>query len=98
MIEHFINDFDRHGKYTGFPCLGLEWQKMESPFLRKALGMQARQRGWVWDETRRIAGTQSLRPLDDRRSGGGATGIPMLGIMWAGWGACIGSGDLPATA
>ena len=23
---HFINDYEKHGKYTGFPCLGVEWQ------------------------------------------------------------------------
>jgi S1-C subfamily serine protease len=45
VIEHFINDYERHGRYTGFPSLGIEWQKMESPVLRQALGMQPKQRG-----------------------------------------------------
>ena len=45
VIEHFILDYERHGRYTGFPALGLEWQKMESPVLREALGMAATQRG-----------------------------------------------------
>jgi len=40
VIEHFINDYERNQAYTGFPSLGVEWQKMESPVLRKALGMQ----------------------------------------------------------
>ena len=39
-MEHFINDYERNGQYTAFPALGIEWQKMESPFMRKALGMQ----------------------------------------------------------
>ena len=39
VIQHFITDFERNGRYTAFPALGVEWQKMESPFLRKALGM-----------------------------------------------------------
>ena len=30
---------------TGFPTLGLEWQKMENPDLRNALGMEAHQKG-----------------------------------------------------
>lgn len=30
---------------TGFPILGIEWQKMENPDLRKALGMSANQKG-----------------------------------------------------
>jgi hypothetical protein len=42
VIQHFITDFERNGRYTAFPALGIEWQKMESPFLRKALGMKAR--------------------------------------------------------
>ena len=40
VIQHFINDYERHGRYTGFPSMGVEWQKMESPVLRQALGMQ----------------------------------------------------------
>ena len=40
VIEHFINDYERNGQYTAFPALCIEWQKMESPFMRKALGMQ----------------------------------------------------------
>lgn len=42
VIHHFITDFERNGRYTAFPSLGIEWQKMESPFLRKALGMSVR--------------------------------------------------------
>lgn len=34
VIEHFIRDYDVHGQYTGFPCLGVEWQKLENPDLR----------------------------------------------------------------
>eukprot|EP00249_Psilotum_nudum_P010396 c22518_g2_i1 orf=419-2386(-) len=45
VIAHFINDYERTGDYTGFPILGIEWQKMENPDLRKALGMAADQKG-----------------------------------------------------
>lgn len=34
VLEHFLEDFRRNGKFLGFPCLGVEWQKMESPSLR----------------------------------------------------------------
>ncbi len=37
-----LADYERNGRYTGFPSMGVEWQKMESPVLRQALGMQAR--------------------------------------------------------
>lgn len=30
---------------SGFPILGIEWQKMENPDLRKALGMKPAQKG-----------------------------------------------------
>eukprot|EP00250_Pteridium_aquilinum_P013851 c21611_g1_i1 orf=220-1557(+) len=27
VINHFINDYERNGDYTGFPILGIDWQK-----------------------------------------------------------------------
>lgn len=45
VIQHFITDFERNGRYTAFPTLGIEWQKLESPSLRKALGMKPGHRG-----------------------------------------------------
>ncbi|KAK3232863.1 protease Do-like, partial [Cymbomonas tetramitiformis] len=45
VIKHFITDFERNGHYTGFPALGIEWQKLENPTLRTALGMKAGERG-----------------------------------------------------
>ncbi len=37
VVHHFLSDFERHGRYTGFPSPGFEWQKLENPDLRKAL-------------------------------------------------------------
>lgn len=45
VVQHFINDYERHGKYTGFPALGVEWQSMESPVMRAAIGLTSGQRG-----------------------------------------------------
>ncbi|KAG0513612.1 hypothetical protein BDA96_10G117200 [Sorghum bicolor] len=45
VINHFIEDYHKSGEYTGFPILGIEWQKMENPDLRKAMGMKANQKG-----------------------------------------------------
>lgn len=42
VVQHFITDFDKNGKFTSFPILGIEWQKMESPYMRKAMGMKVR--------------------------------------------------------
>ncbi|CAN6372756.1 unnamed protein product [Urochloa humidicola] len=45
VITHFIKDYERSGEYTGFPIPGFEWQKMENPDLRKAMGMKPDQKG-----------------------------------------------------
>ncbi|XP_010450719.1 PREDICTED: protease Do-like 9 [Camelina sativa] len=65
VIVHFIQDYERHDKYTGFPVLGIEWQKMENPDLRKSMGMESHQKGV---RIRRIEPTapesQVLKPSD----------------------------------
>ncbi|KAL5183298.1 Protease Do-like 9 [Glycine soja] len=45
VIMHFIQDYEKNGGYTGFPILGVEWQKMENPDLRMATGMKPDQKG-----------------------------------------------------
>ncbi|KAJ7974525.1 Protease Do-like 9 [Quillaja saponaria] len=45
VIQHFINDYEKNGAYTGFPVLGVEWQKMENPDLRMSMGMDPDQKG-----------------------------------------------------
>ena len=40
VIMHFIRDYEKNGAYTGFPILGIEWQKMENPDLRMSMGMR----------------------------------------------------------
>ncbi|PIA40426.1 hypothetical protein AQUCO_02500253v1 [Aquilegia coerulea] len=45
VIKHFIKDYEKNGEYTGFPVLGIEWQKMENPDLRVSIGMAADQKG-----------------------------------------------------
>ena len=45
VIKHFITDYERSRDYTGFPILGIEWQKMENPDLRLAMGMKSNQKG-----------------------------------------------------
>lgn len=45
VIMHFITDYEKNGAYTGFPILGVEWQKMENPDLRTSIGMSPNQKG-----------------------------------------------------
>ncbi|XP_039125314.1 protease Do-like 9 [Dioscorea cayenensis subsp. rotundata] len=65
VIMHFIHDYEKSGEYTGFPSLGIEWQKMENPDLRKSMGMAPDQKGV---RIRRIEPTspefQFLKPSD----------------------------------
>ena len=65
VIEHFLEDYRRNKTYTGFPSLGIEWQKMENPQLRAAMRMQPQQKGVL---VRRVESTcpasAKLRPRD----------------------------------
>ncbi|KAL6978438.1 Protease Do-like 2, chloroplastic [Sarracenia purpurea var. burkii] len=37
VVSHFLDDYERNGKYSGFPCLGVLLQKLENPALRDCL-------------------------------------------------------------
>ncbi|XP_023004491.1 protease Do-like 2, chloroplastic [Cucurbita maxima] len=41
VVSHFLNDYERNGKYTGFPSLGVLLQKLENPALRACLRMKS---------------------------------------------------------
>jgi S1-C subfamily serine protease len=45
VVMHFLNDLLKHGKYTGFPTLGVDIQTMENPQLRESFGMDQKQKG-----------------------------------------------------
>ncbi|PHT83519.1 Protease Do-like 9 [Capsicum annuum] len=45
VIMHFTQDYEKNGAYTGFPIIGIEWQKMENPDLRLSVGMTHNQKG-----------------------------------------------------
>lgn len=45
VVQHFLDDINRHSRYTGFPHRGFEWQRMENQYLREALGMKSNQSG-----------------------------------------------------
>lgn len=44
VIQHFLKDIE-DGKYDGIPGLGISWQKMESPDLRKKYNLSEDQTG-----------------------------------------------------
>ena len=45
VIQHFLLDYKRNKTFTGFPSLGIQWQKLESTDLREAYGMTDDQSG-----------------------------------------------------
>lgn len=51
IVQHFLDDFDYHKRYTGFPFAGFRWQRMENPCLRRAKKLSPSQSGvlvkWV---------------------------------------------------
>lgn len=65
VIMHFIQDYEKNGAYTGFPILGIEWQKMENPDLRKSMGMRSDQKGVLIKRVEPTASeSQVLKPSD----------------------------------
>ncbi|XP_014513596.1 protease Do-like 2, chloroplastic isoform X1 [Vigna radiata var. radiata] len=41
VVSHFLIDYEKNGRYTGFPCLGVLIQKLENPALRAWLKVQS---------------------------------------------------------
>eukprot|EP00252_Welwitschia_mirabilis_P001100 TRINITY_DN11057_c0_g1_i1.p1 TRINITY_DN11057_c0_g1~~TRINITY_DN11057_c0_g1_i1.p1 ORF type:complete len:660 (-),score=130.37 TRINITY_DN11057_c0_g1_i1:841-2736(-) len=41
VVSHFLTDYERNGKYTGFPCLGVLLQKLENPDLKACLNVSS---------------------------------------------------------
>ncbi|GAV79076.1 Trypsin domain-containing protein/PDZ_2 domain-containing protein, partial [Cephalotus follicularis] len=41
VVSHFLDDYERNGKYTGFPSLGVMLQKLENPALRACLKVES---------------------------------------------------------
>jgi S1-C subfamily serine protease len=65
VIMHFLNDLQKHGRYTGFPTLGIETQTMENAHLRQAFGMDPKQKGLLVCRVNPTAAVQGhLQPND----------------------------------
>ena len=47
VIAHFLDDYARNARYTGFPMLGLSWQRMESDALKRHMLMQVHSTPWT---------------------------------------------------
>lgn len=47
VVNHFLTDYLANGKFTGFPALGIQWQRMESDALKQAYKMKTGQKGRI---------------------------------------------------
>ncbi|XP_058198011.1 protease Do-like 9 isoform X1 [Rhododendron vialii] len=52
VIKHFIQDYDKHGAYTGLPLLGIKWQEMENLYLRMLMNMEHDEQGVLITEVK----------------------------------------------
>lgn len=41
VIEHFLQDLRRNGRYTGFPAAGVMYQPLENECMRSKLGVNS---------------------------------------------------------
>ncbi|GBF92582.1 protease Do-like [Raphidocelis subcapitata] len=65
VVSHFLTDYVRNGKFTGFPALGVQWQRMESETLRRAYGMAPKQKGVLIRRVNTTSHAASVLAQDD---------------------------------
>jgi S1-C subfamily serine protease len=65
VIHHFIADYEKNGSYTGFPTLGVEWQRLENPHLRRSLGMKEGDKGVLLCQIEPLAPAYSALQKED---------------------------------
>ena len=54
-MAHFLEDYKRHKKYTGFGDCGFTWQRLENKFMRSALQLKNKQQGVLVKKVIRFA-------------------------------------------
>jgi S1-C subfamily serine protease len=64
VIEHFLTDIE-DSKYDGIPDLGISWQKMENPDLRKRYNMAEKQTGILVNTIYPESSAKDLLHIDD---------------------------------
>lgn len=45
VINHFLEDVSKHGKFSGFCNLGIRWQAIESEHMRKYFNLATKETG-----------------------------------------------------
>jgi len=65
VIEHFLEDIERHNKYTGFCEIGIVCQSMENPQLKKFLKMEDSMTGLIINRVDPLGGGHGVIEKDD---------------------------------
>ncbi|GAB5373148.1 hypothetical protein AAMO2058_001725300 [Amorphochlora amoebiformis] len=65
VVHQFIKDVDRNGKFSGIPCVGLRWQKMENESLRKSLQIPNDNEGILITNIEPLAPCSKVLKVDD---------------------------------
>mmetsp|Transcript_5450 Transcript_5450/g.13818 ORF Transcript_5450/g.13818 Transcript_5450/m.13818 type:complete len:426 (-) Transcript_5450:12-1289(-) len=65
VVLHFLTDYVRNGNFTGFPVLGVQWQRMESAPLRSSYQMNSGQKGVLVRSINPCAAAASVLKPDD---------------------------------
>jgi len=65
VIFHFLTDFIRNGTFTGFPILGVQWQRLESAAIRAAYKMEPQHKGVLVRSIAPCAASAAVLKKDD---------------------------------
>jgi hypothetical protein len=75
VVRHFLEDIARHGRYTGFCSLGVKFQPLESPWLRRHKGLPADKTGVLITMVHPLAPAAKVRPT---------AAIQLYDVSWCG--------------
>jgi hypothetical protein len=60
VVQHFLEDIRRHGRYTGFCSMGARLAHLENSVFRKSLGMESHQSGIMINDLAPMSACKSL--------------------------------------
>jgi S1-C subfamily serine protease len=65
VVNHFLTDVQRNGRYTGFCSAGIDWQALENSALRRFLGMDASETGVLLRRIHPLSGATAVLQKND---------------------------------
>eukprot|EP01087_Luapelamoeba_hula_P016967 TRINITY_DN5288_c0_g1_i2.p1 TRINITY_DN5288_c0_g1~~TRINITY_DN5288_c0_g1_i2.p1 ORF type:complete len:689 (-),score=98.87 TRINITY_DN5288_c0_g1_i2:55-2121(-) len=65
IVNHFLKDLERHGKYTGFGGMGIQCQPLENMQLRKFLATPPETTGVMINHVEKVSGSYGILQKDD---------------------------------